>query len=68
MDEHSKNLDKEVENTKRTHQLKDTITEVKNTLEGINSRLDDAEEQISNLKREYCKSPNQSSRKKKKFF
>jgi len=58
----------EVENTKRTHQLKVTVTEVKNTPEGINSRLNDSEEQISNLKTGYCKSPNQSSKKKKEFF
>ena len=64
MDEHSENFNKEVENTKRTHQLKDTVTEVKYTLEGIN-RLDDAEEQISNLKTGYCKSTNQSIKKKK---
>ena len=48
MDEHGENFNKEIENTKRTHQLKDKITEMRNTLEGI-SGLDDAEEQISNL-------------------
>ncbi|XP_045304012.1 neutral alpha-glucosidase C isoform X2 [Leopardus geoffroyi] len=48
MDEHGENFNKEIENTKRTHQLKDKITEMRNTLEGI-SRLDDAEEEISNL-------------------
>jgi len=30
--------------------MKYTITEMKNTLEGINSRLDDTKEQISKLK------------------
>ena len=29
--------------------MKNTITEMKNTLEGINSRLNDTEEQISEL-------------------
>ena len=29
--------------------MKDTITEMKNILEGINSRLDGAEDQISDL-------------------
>ena len=29
--------------------MKDTITEMKNTLEGINSRLNDTEEQMSEL-------------------
>ena len=29
--------------------MRNTITETKNTLEGINSRLDDKEEQISEL-------------------
>ena len=30
--------------------MKDTITEMKTTLQGINSRVDEAQDQISNLK------------------
>lgn len=30
--------------------MKNTVTETKNILGGINNRLDDAEEQVSNLK------------------
>ena len=40
----------EIENIKKEQiRTEETITEMKNTLEGISSRLEDAEEQISNL-------------------
>ena len=40
-----------MENIKKKQiDMKYTITEMKNTLEGINSRLDDTKEQISKLK------------------
>ena len=41
MDEHSENFNKERENTRKY--LREVITELKNTLEGFNSRLDEAE-------------------------
>ena len=44
--------------------MKDTLTEVKNNLLRINSRLDDAENQISNL--EYKEAKNSQNSKKKK--
>ena len=49
-DEHSENFNKKIENIKKNQsEVKNTITEMKNILGGFNSRLDDAEEQISNL-------------------
>ena len=49
MDELSENFSKEIENTKKNQsELKNTIAEMKTTLLGINSRLEDAE-QVSNL-------------------
>ena len=48
-DELSENFSKEIENTKKNQsELKNTIAEMKTTLLGINSRLEDAE-QVSNL-------------------
>ena len=51
VDEHSENFNKELENFKKKNQskLKNIITEMKNTLEGINSRLGDTEECISDM-------------------
>ena len=48
--------------------MKDTITEMKSILEGINSRLEEAEDQISNVEYKQQKAPNQNSKKKKKTF
>ena len=45
--------------------MKATITEVKNTLKGTNSRLDEAEDRISNLKDK--KAPDQKSKQEKEF-
>ena len=53
MDEHSEKSDisnKLLEKVKKNQtQLRTTIIEIKNTLEGISSRLDNTEEQISDL-------------------
>ena len=49
MDELSENFSKETENIKNQSELKNTIAEMKNILQGIISRSEDAEEQISNL-------------------
>ena len=38
MDEHSANFNKELKNIKNQTETKNTITEIKNTLEGINSK------------------------------
>ena len=43
-------LYKELEDIKKNQKELKNITEIKNTLEGINSRLDDKEEWISKLK------------------
>lgn len=44
--------------------MKHTVTKMKNTLEGINSRLDEAD-QISDLEDKLQKTYNQNSKKKK---
>ena len=50
MEEHSEKFSKEIKNTRKTQsELNNTIHEIKNTLEGTNSRLDDTEEWVSNL-------------------
>lgn len=46
MDEHSENFNKEIENI-RKYQIE--VIELKNTLEGFNSTLDESEERISKL-------------------
>ena len=48
-DEQSEIFNKELENLKNQTDLMNRKTEIKNTLEGISSRLDDSEEQISKL-------------------
>ena len=47
MVEHSKNFNKEIENVKKSET--EVITEMQNTLEGFYSRMDETEEQISEL-------------------
>ena len=50
IEEHSKNFNTEVENIKKNQsQLNNTITEMKNILEGIKSGLSDTKECICNL-------------------
>ena len=44
MDEHSENFKKELDNIKKKKPELNIITEVKNTLERINSRVRDTEE------------------------
>ena len=43
--------------------MKDTLTEIKNNLQGNNSRADEAENQISNLQHKQ-KTTNQNKKKK----
>ena len=45
--------------------MNDTTTEMKNTLEGINSRITEAKEQISNLEDKWWNSIPQNRIKKK---
>ena len=51
IDEYSKNFNKELEKIYIYNQsgLKNAITEMKNTLERINGRLDDTKEHLSDL-------------------
>ena len=45
MDEHSENINKELENIKKNHsEMKNTTLERKNSLKGLDSRVDDTEE------------------------
>jgi len=45
----SETLNKERENIKNESEMKNSITEIENTLGGINSRLEEAKEQTSDL-------------------
>ena len=45
--------------------MKDTLTEIKNNVQGINSRVDEAENQISDLEHKGTKTTIQNSKKKK---
>ena len=42
-------MNKELENSKQQREMKNTILEIRNLPQGINNRLDDTEEQISEL-------------------
>ena len=46
-------------------ELQTTITEMKNTLEGINRRLGDTEEHMRNLEERIMKSPDHKQQKEK---
>ena len=48
IDEHSEYISKELEDIKKT-EMKNTILEMRNSLEGLNSRVEEAEEWISKL-------------------
>ena len=45
--------------------MKDIVTEMKNKLQGMNSRLDEAENWISDLEGTVAETPNQNNNKKK---
>ena len=63
----SKNFNKEIENVKKKQsEMKSTITEIKNTSEGINSRLDIAEDWISDLRDRVAENIQQEQQKEKK--
>ena len=50
----SNTITKNIEEIKNKQtEMNNTITEIKNTLKGTNSRITEAEEQISNLKTEW---------------
>ena len=54
MDKHNENFSEEMENRRKyqieSRELKNTITELKSSLEGFHSSLDEVEERISELK------------------
>ena len=47
--------------------MKDTLTEIKNNLQGINSRVHDAENQISNLEYKEAKNTQSEQQKEKRI-
>ena len=65
MDEHSENFSR-VRNYKEEPELKDTIIEIKNTLEGINSRLDDTKQFGGKSSRNHSKLFRKKDKKKEK--
>ena len=46
--------------------MKETIIKTKTTLQGINCRHDEAENQISNLENKVAKTPNENRKNKRK--
>ena len=52
--------------TKDLEELKNKQTEMNNTLEGINNRIPEAEERISDLEEEWWKSLGQNTEKRRK--
>ena len=50
MEKMQESINKDLEELKNKHTETNTITEIKNTLEGINGRIFEAEERISELK------------------
>ena len=64
MDGLSENSNKEIK--KKKPELKNRVTEMRNTLEGINSRSEEAEEWISNLEDRGVESTQAEKKKEKK--
>ena len=65
--EHSENFNKELENIKKNQwKLENTITEMKNTLERINRRLNGKEKCISDLEDRITEITQSEQRKKKR--
>ena len=57
-----------IENMRKYQSELKTTTEIKNTLEGINSRLEDAEEQISDLEDRVVQITKTEQQKEKRIF
>ena len=61
-----KELSEDLKSIKKTHsEKKDTLIEIKNNLQGNNSRVDEAENQINNLEHKEAKKQPIRKRKKK---
>lgn len=68
MHENNETLKEQIENRITKQEAEESNTEkkkMKNTLDGIEGRLDDAKEQISDLEKYIVKPLNQNSKKKK---
>ena len=66
--EGKKYIKMEIENIKKTQsEMKSTITEMKNTLEGINSRWNEAEVQISDLEDKVAETTQSEQQQEKKI-
>ena len=66
--EHSENFSKVLDNIRKNQsELKNTIIERKNTLQGINSRLEDTEEWNSNLQNKIVEITQVDGKKKREF-
>ena len=61
-----KELSEDLNSTKKIQsEMKGTLTEIKNNLQGNNRRLDEAKNQINDLEHKEAKTTNQNSKKKK---
>ena len=61
-----KELSKDLRNVKKIQsETKDTLSEIKNNLLGINSRMDEAKNQINDLEHKEAKTTIQNNKKKK---
>ena len=63
-----KELSEDLCSIKKTQsEPKDTLIEIKNNLQGNNSRVDEAENQINDMEHKAAKTTNQNNEKKKEF-
>ena len=61
-----KELSEDLNSTKKIQsEMKGTLTEIKNNLQGNNRRLDEAKNQINDFEHKEAKTTNQNSKKKK---
>ena len=61
-----KKLSEDLSSIKKTQlEKKGTLTEIKNNLQGNNSRMDEAKNQINDLEHKEAKTTNQNNKKKK---
>ena len=61
-------LSEDLKSIKKTHsETKDTVIEMKNNLQGNNSRVDEAEDHINDLEHMEAKTTNQNKKKKKEL-
>ena len=68
MEDLSETFNKEIENIKKNQsEMKNLITEIKNTLEGIN-RIEETEEQTSNLEHRVMESNEAEQKREKKII